>query len=120
MFALLLQRETKISDKIKSGILHVELSGDVLDFRVNEIIPVIVRDNDTDFKVGESKVVRHNVLSVTIEVHIDKDKNFIPIFEFGYTDIDHYREADIFDLRYLINTKGYESIRCLTRGKYKR
>lgn len=97
-------------------MMHLTISCDTSRFPIGKILPVVIVENETAYKLTEAKVVKQNILTVDIELHIKEGQNFNPMFDVEPITYPLYKVATKSDMKHIPNYLGYDTIQCLHIG----
>lgn len=121
-YALILQHEKglQVSNATKP-LMYLTIQCDVTLFPEGKILPVVIVENETAYKLTEAKVVKQNLLTVDIELHIKQGMNFNPMFDVRPICYPLCKVTSKSELRQIPNYLDYDTIQCLHIGsRYRR
>lgn len=115
-YALILKPEKGFHTSRTTKMMHLTISCDTSRFPIGKILPVVIVENETAYKLTEAKVVKQNILTVDIELHIKEGQNFNPMFDVEPITYPLYKVATKSDMKHIPNYLGYDTIQCLHIG----
>lgn len=119
-YALILMHETGLYTSRTTKLMHMKIQCDVTQFRLGQIIPVMILEQNRAYKLTEARVVSLNVITVTLELHIKEGQNFNPMFKVELVDVNTPVE-DVTtweQVRHIPDYLDYEGLKCLHIGAH--